>query len=161
MNGSILKVHSDSMEIIESQRGGLSLIVDSMKYALHHRQKSSITWRCRNKQCKAVVFTDAGMKFITRRLNDHNHQELSFHDIELLKTRNSIKKKADDGPPGGASNIVCRETAEMETPLGSRDRINLSNAFYRRRARSRSIQTSSRPSHVENIKQENLVSCAF
>ena len=79
-------VVTNEMELIETQRGGIALIVDSMRFTIDRQHAATISWKCSIKSCKARLITVKEKTETVRTLNEHQHPRLSQQDIEVLKT---------------------------------------------------------------------------
>lgn len=96
------------MELIETRRGGKSLVLDNHRYVVNRHHNETTSWDCHKKKCKCRVITSKDITTVIRTVNSHDHPPLTQRELDILRVRQTVKRKADQRLLEPPSKIVCR-----------------------------------------------------
>ena len=98
------------MELIETHRGGMSLVHDSYRYRKDRAYDDRLTWRCCRKGCKSRCITDrSGKHFLSPPTAHQPFHDVDEKDLQLARARTAVKQKARDDPDVKPGKVVCSE----------------------------------------------------
>ena len=101
------------MDKFVTNSGKPGLLYDGFQYRIHKETKSSRTWRCTKKECKATcTITDLSDLTVLDGRFEHNHSEPDERLIQRHKVRQECKRKASDEPGERPNKIIMTEIAK-------------------------------------------------
>jgi hypothetical protein len=81
-----------NFKIIESNKGGKCLLLDSFKYRKFRECNSgNVVWRCCIKNCTSTVTTCSQMKNLLKTKNTHKHEQVEMVKIKIQEVRNECR----------------------------------------------------------------------
>ncbi|KAK3747193.1 hypothetical protein RRG08_035739 [Elysia crispata] len=123
------------LKFTETSKGKPAALLDGHLFRLMSESKSSRTWRCTQKDCKARFTTSLNTTDIQHGMTSHCHGKTEDSvSLKKLQLRQSCKRKAEDDLTERPRKIIVTEGQSMETNgLNQRDIGNVRKAMWRQR----------------------------
>lgn len=123
------------LNFTETSKGKPAALLGGHLFRLMAESKSSRTWRCTKKDCKARFTPSLETKEILHGMTNHSHSTtVDAASSQRLQLRQSCKRKSEHDLTERPRKIMVTEAQHMDTDvLNQRDLDNVRRAMWRQR----------------------------